>query len=96
MKKLSQRIGKHAKNHLKLLTTRTSETDLSKGQVWQISYRIQSVLDQLPAAIKQAHERMIGGRKLPNSKKVLSLYAPDVQVLKRGKSGAEVEFGNNL
>lgn len=96
MKKLSKRIGKHAKNHLKLLTTRASETELSKGQVRQISYRIQSVLDQLPAALKQAHERMIGGRKLPNAKKILSLYDPHVQVLKRGKSGAEVEFGNNL
>jgi len=96
MKKLSARIAKHARNHLKILATRADETDLKEGQVRQIAYRIQSILDQLPAAIKQAHERIIGGRKIPNEKKILSLYDPDVQVLKRGKSGAEIEFGNNL
>lgn len=96
MKKLSKRIAKHANNHLKLLVTRADETDLKEGQVRQISDRIQSILDQLPAAIEQAHERMIGGRKLPNEKKILSFYDRNVQVIKRGKSGAEVEFGNNL
>ncbi len=96
MKKLSKRISKHAKNHLKLLTDHGHQTDLKEGQVRQISDRIQSVLNQLPAAIKQAHERMIGGRKLANHEKILSLYDGDVQVIKRGKSGAEVEFGNNL
>jgi hypothetical protein len=96
MKALSKRIAKHANNHLKLLATRAHETELKEGHVRQISYRIQSVLDQLPTAIEQAHERMIGGRKLPNDKKILSFYDSDVQVIKRGKSGAEVEFGNNL
>ena len=54
------------------------------------------VLAQLPAAVRQAHERLIGGRKQPNKDKILSLYEPDIQVIVRGKSGAEVEFGNNL
>jgi len=66
------------------------------GQVQQISQRIEGVLAQLPAAIKQAHERLIGGRKLPNKDKILSLYDADVEVIVRGKSGAAVEFGNNL
>jgi hypothetical protein len=96
MKHLSKRIARHARNHLDLLATRSGETDLTPGQVRQITERIQSVLDQLPAAIKQAHDRIIGGRKTPNNKKILSLYDPDVQVIVRGKSGAEVEFGNNL
>lgn len=96
MKHLSRRIAGHARNHLDLLATRGHETGLTPGQIRQISQRIQSVLDQLPAAIKQAHERIIGGRKLPNNKKILSLYEPDIQVIVRGKSGAEVEFGNNL
>jgi len=96
MKKLSKRIGRHARNHLKVLATRSHETDLSAGQIRQLSQRIESVLGQLPAAIKQAHERIIGGRKLPNKEKILSLYDPDVEVIVRGKSGAAVEFGNNL
>jgi len=54
------------------------------------------MLSQLPQVIHQAHERIIGGRKVPNNKKVLSLYEPDTQVIVRGKSGAEVEFGNSF
>lgn len=96
MKKLAKRIGKHARKHLDILTARHHETNLFPGQVSQISERIENILAQLPAAIKQAHERLIGGRKLPNKEKILSLYDPDVQVIVRGKSNAEVEFGNNL
>jgi hypothetical protein len=96
MKKLSARIGRHARRHLDILAARGDETELCAGEIRQISGRIEGVLAQLPAAIRQAHERLIGGRKLPNKEKILSLYDPDVQVLVRGKSGAEVEFGNNL
>jgi hypothetical protein len=74
MKKLTRRIASHAQNHLEIPTTRSHETDLSPGQIQQISQRIQGILDQLPAAILQAHERIIGGRKLPNKNKILSPY----------------------
>jgi hypothetical protein len=50
----------------------------------------------LPRAQKQAHERIIGERKVANAEKILSLYEPDIQVLVRGNAGAEVEFGNKL
>jgi hypothetical protein len=58
--------------------------------------RIDNILAQLPAAIAQAHERIIGERPVANADKILSLYEPAVEVLKRGKAGAEVEFGNKL
>jgi len=96
MKTLSKRIGEHARKHLDVLNSRSHETNLTPGQIGQISQRIENILSQLPAAIKQAHERIIGGRKLPNKSKILSLYDPNVQVIVRGKSNAEVEFGNNL
>lgn len=96
MKKLSNRIASHARNHLHILTARSHETDLTSGQIQQIRQRIQGVLEQLPAAIHQAHERIIGERRLANKNKILSLYDSDIQVIVRGKSGAEVEFGNNL
>ena len=57
---------------------------------------MERIIQQVPTIIQQAHERIIGGRKLPNKDKVLSLYDPDVEIIKRGKSNAEVEFGNNL
>ena len=57
---------------------------------------MKGVLDQLPAAIKQAHERIIGGRRTANEDKILSLYEDCVNVIVRGKAGSNVEFGNKL
>ncbi|MCC5025124.1 MAG: hypothetical protein J6386_21095 [Candidatus Synoicihabitans palmerolidicus] len=54
------------------------------------------MLEQLPAAINQAHERIIGARPVPNAEKILSVYEPDVQTVVRGKASGEVEFGNTL
>ncbi|MCS6299717.1 MAG: hypothetical protein H2170_06400 [Opitutus sp.] len=54
------------------------------------------MLGQLPAVIKQAHERIIGGRPVPNDQKILSVHELDVNVLVRGKAGSQVEFGNSL
>ena len=69
---------------------------LSEAQAQQIIDRMEGVLDQLPTAIKQAHERMIGGRRIANDYKILSLYDDSVNVIVRGKAGANVEFGNKL
>ena len=96
MKALLLRASKHALKHLKILQERGMETDFSPGEIKLISRRMQGVLEKLPDAIKQAHERIIGERKYPNQKKILSLYDPDAQVINRGKVNGEVEFGNNL
>jgi hypothetical protein len=96
MKKLAQRIAGHAHSHLKLLQLRWKETELGEGEARFIERRIQGVLDRLPAAIKQAHDRIIGGRTVPNDEKILSLYDDEVEVIVRGKANAEVEFGNKL
>lgn len=96
MKALEKRIAGHAKAHLTALKTRRDETALSAAQAKQIIDRMEGVLDQLPAAIRQAHERMIGGRRIANDDKILSLYDDSVNVIVRGKAGANVEFGNKL
>ena len=97
MKKFAQRMAKHARTHLHLIEAhREEKTTLSRKQVEHIAGRINNVLDQLPQAIKQAHERIIGERRVPNESKILSIYEPAVKVIKRGKSGAEVEYGNQL
>lgn len=96
MKALEKRITGHARSHLHALKTRREETSLSEGQAHQIASRIESVLDQLPAAIQQAHDRIIGGRRVANEDKILSLYDDSINVIKRGKAGAQVEFGNKL
>lgn len=96
MKALQRKITRHAQAHRDLLAARRGETGLSEKQAQVILDRIDNVLTQLPAAIHQAHERIIGERAVPNAEKILSLYEHEVEVLKRGKAGADVEFGNKL
>lgn len=96
MKALEKRIAAHARAHVKILKARRAETDLSEAQAQLIINRIERVLEQLPAATKQAHERIIGGRSVSNQDKILSLYDDQINVIKRGKAGAQVEFGNKL
>ena len=96
MKKLSGVIRRHAQRYHDLLQQHWKETDWSQAQANQVLARMASVLEKLPAAIQQAHERIIGERQVPNAKKRLSLYEEDLHVIVRGKAGAEVEFGNSL
>jgi hypothetical protein len=96
MKALNRVVAKHAERYYDLLDVDWEQTDWTRKQTEQVLRRIESVLKQLPDAIHQAHERIIGERKVENKDKILSLYEPDVHVLVRGKSGAEVEFGNKL
>lgn len=97
MKGLSKQVQAHAQRYAQRLQADWQEqTDLHEGEMKQIAARIAGVVDQLPAAIRQAHERIIGGRQVDNNEKILSLYEPDVHVIVRHKAGAEVEFGNTL
>jgi IS5 family transposase len=96
MKKLLKKIDRHARKHRDLLENERERTDLTEAQAAVIIKRIDGIREQLPEAIRQAHERIIGGRLVPNGEKILSLYEPDIHVLVRGKAGAEVEFGNTL
>ena len=96
MKKLMKIIEGHARNYHCLLKERRDETGWSELESRVVLERIENILDQLPQAIKQAHERIIGERRVSNSDKILSFYEPDIHVLVRGKAGAEVEFGNGL
>jgi hypothetical protein len=96
MKKLSKVIARHAGRHREELAQRWAETDLSEGQAKRILERIDVILERLPVAVRQAHERIIGERQVLNAEKVLSLYEGHAAVYVRGKAGAEVEFGSQL
>lgn len=96
MKKLVSVVRNHARRHRLLLDTQWEQTDWTRPQAEQILRRIDGVLELLPRAQKQAHERIIGVRQVPNAGKILSLYEPEVRVIVRGKAGAEVEFGNTV
>jgi hypothetical protein len=88
MKKLMKKIEYHAKEHLALLLKRWEETELTEKQMQQIAKRMEEVLLQLPEAIRQAHERIIGGRIVKTEEKILSLYDENLNVIVRNKSGA--------
>jgi hypothetical protein len=94
MKKLVSIVQKHAQRHRVLLDKGWEQIQWTRPQAELVLRRIDGVLELLPQARKQAHERIIGGRQVPNADKILSLYEADVQVIVRGKAGAEVEFGN--
>ena len=96
MKKLTKCVEKHGWRYRDLLKRDWEKTDLSKKQAEQIIRRIDNILEQLPTAIDQAHERIIGGRAFANEDKILSYYEPQTQVYHRGKSGGETEFGLQL
>ncbi|QBG48560.1 hypothetical protein EGM51_14540 [Verrucomicrobia bacterium S94] len=96
MKTLAKTIESHAHNYHALLAGRWQETEWSELEKEQVLNRMQHVLDILPQAIHQAHERIIGERRIKNADKILSLYEDDIHVLVRGKSDAEAEFGNAL
>ena len=96
MKKLVAVVRRHARRHRDLLETEWSQTDWTRPQAEQVLGRIDQVLELLPRAVKQAHERIIGERRVDNADKILSLYERDIHVLLRGKANAEVEFGNTV
>ena len=96
MKRLSQVVENHAVRYRNLLDENWSETDLTRKGAEVILRGMDNVIEQLPQARKQAHERIIGGRKVPNGEKILSLYESEIHVVNRGKAGASVEFGNSL
>jgi len=96
MKKLMKRIRGHGQKHVEMLEENWEQTDLSYGQMQQITARIKNILGKLPAAISQAHKRIISEIQVKNEEKILSLYEEDMHVIKRGKAGAEIEFGNTL
>jgi hypothetical protein len=96
MKVLVKTIAGHAQSHRDLLEANWRDTDYSQAQARQIIERMDKMLGQVPAVIKQAHERIIGDRQIPSDEKILSVHEPDINVLVRGKVGREVEFGNTL
>lgn len=96
MKQLTKVVAGHARRYHRLLDEEWPRTDWTRKQAEQVLRRIDGVLELLPQAVKQAHERIIGERTVANQEKILSLYEPDLHVIVRGKAEAEVEFGNQL
>lgn len=96
MKKVVALVRKHAEHYRNLLSANWPQTDLGKDEAGQIISRIENILTHLPAAIEQAQTRIIRNEKVDADAKIISFYDRSARVIVRGKTGAEVEFGNEL
>jgi hypothetical protein len=96
MKKLVKVVEAHARRYRELLDKNWKKTDWTRKQAEAVLRRIDGVLEQLPQARKQAHERIIGERQIKNKDKILSLYEREANIIVRGKMESEIEFGNTL
>lgn len=96
MKRICKTVKEHGERYRNALDERWEETDLSRKNAEVILRRMSGIIEKVPAAMKQAHERIIGERLVANTDKILSLYEEDIHVVVRGKAGASVEFGNSL
>lgn len=96
MKKLLRSLGGHARRHRDKLERQWEQTRWSRRQAERIMERIDEKLALLPQVAHQAHERIIGGRKIPSADKILSAHERDLHVIVRGKAARETEFGNTL
>lgn len=73
-----------------------AETKLSQAEAHQFSWRIDAILERLAQAVKQTHERFIGGRQVLNEESILGLYEGHAALYLRGNVGAKVEFNSQL
>lgn len=96
MKPLLRRIGGHARRHLDKLLAKRGQTRFSEREAARVAERVEEKLAQTGAVIRQAHERLIGARKVADKDKILSVHEPDTHVIVRGKAGRAAEFGNTL
>lgn len=96
MKKLMRTVEGLAQGHLEKLRKQGASRGLGLMTLRMLEDKFTAVLGQVDAIVHQAHERIIGERRVANKDKTLSLYEPDMHVIVRGKTGSEVEFGNTL
>jgi hypothetical protein len=96
MDKLIGTVANHARRYRQLLDEQWEKTQWTRPQAEQVLRRLDNVLEQLPAARKQARQRILQEQPVANEEKILSLYESAIRVVVRHKAGAEVEFGNTL
>lgn len=96
MKKHLKKVVAHARAHADLLRNTWDQSEHTWFEGNRVLRRVEGILAQVDHVVHQAHERIIGERRVPNHRKILSMYEDHVHVIVRGKAGSEVEFGNTL
>src|SRR3989339_595604 len=97
LKRMAGIIRTHGVRYAELLIkNREKDTDLSEAEAGCILKRLEKMIRLLPEAVFQANSRIITKKMVDNQDKLLSVYHSNVNVIKRGKAGGQVEFGNTL
>ncbi len=65
-------------------------------QARRIQERLDQILPLIDQAVEQAARRVLHGESVPAKEKLLSLYEPHTQVIRRHKAGKPTEFGRKL
>ena len=89
-------VEAHARRHRLRLYDAWEQTGLTICEANRIAQRITHVLELLPQVRTQVTDRLLLGKQVEASKKLLSLYHPTTCTLVRGKTGRLVEFGHML
>lgn len=66
------------------------------GRVRGVRAQLGCFLPRVRCVVAQARARVLDGRKVPATEKVLSLFEPHTRVVVRAKAGALVEFGRQV
>jgi len=61
-----------------------------------LARKLEQILPLVEQVISQAERRVIHGEKVPAGEKLVSLFEPHTQIIKRHKSGKATEFGRKL
>jgi IS5 family transposase len=96
LRDLLKKTVRHAQRHRELLDKHWERTELTRKQAEQNIRKIDRMTEQVPELIRQASERILSGRQVASEEKILSNHEPEIRVIKRGKAGKAVEFGNHL
>ncbi len=97
LKRFAQVVHNHGIRYVELLKRRgIQDTDLTEKEIQFIISRMNKMIALMPEAIKQASSRILKGEYYKNEDKILSAYHDNINVIKRGKAGGIVEFGNTL
>jgi IS5 family transposase len=62
----------------------------------RLAEQFEAVLPQMEQVMSQTRRRVIEGVAVPAQEKLVSLFEPHTQILKRGKAGQDVEFGRKV
>jgi IS5 family transposase len=68
----------------------------AEGQATMLRTKAEQMLPLVKRVIAQARARVLEGKKVPSTEKVLSLFEPHTRAIPRHKGGAEVEFGRQV